>query len=232
MAETYNVYLDESCHLEHDQSQIMVLGTLYCLADKTQEIADRIRDIRESHGLSPNFEIKWTKVSSSKVAFYRSLVDYFLDDDDLQFRAMVITDKSALKEYDPEHDNCYYSVCYSLLDSIIDPEQRYCIYLDMKDTRSEQKRLHLESILRDKTRDGNGRVIRRVQQIRSHESVLMQLADLLIGIVSYANRNLSGNEGKMALIERVRERTQLSLTRSTWLRARKFSLVRWPTRDS
>lgn len=26
MSETFNIYCDESCHLEHDQQKVMVLG--------------------------------------------------------------------------------------------------------------------------------------------------------------------------------------------------------------
>ena len=26
----YNVYCDESCHLEHDNSNVMVIGAVYC----------------------------------------------------------------------------------------------------------------------------------------------------------------------------------------------------------
>jgi hypothetical protein len=103
----------------------------------------------------------------------------------------------------------------------------------MKDTRGEQKRANLEGILRNANLDGDGQVIRRVQQIRSHESSLMQLTDLLVGAVTYANRGLTGNEGKMALVRRLREQTQLSLLRSTWLRARKVNLSLWkPRKDT
>src|ERR1700722_11096356 len=31
MSEIINVYCDESCHLEHDQSNFMVLGAIWCL---------------------------------------------------------------------------------------------------------------------------------------------------------------------------------------------------------
>lgn len=232
VSENYNIYLDESCHLEHDQSKVMVLGAVWCLTEKYREVAGRIRDIRETHGLSPKFEIKWKKVSLAKLAFYRAIVDYFLDDDDLHFRGVIISDKSELNHsaHNQTHDDWYYKMCFQLLEPIIDPSQHYSIYLDQKDTRGEQKRRNLEAALRNANYDGDGQIIRRIQQIRSHESVLVQLADLLIGVVTYANRGLSGNAGKCALVQRVRERTQLSLTKSTWLRAPKFNLTCWQPR--
>ena len=34
----YNFYCDESCHLEHDNSNVMVLGAVWCPKDKRHEI--------------------------------------------------------------------------------------------------------------------------------------------------------------------------------------------------
>ena len=47
MSTTYNVYCDESCHLENDRQKAMVLGALWCPMEKVREIADNIRGIKE-----------------------------------------------------------------------------------------------------------------------------------------------------------------------------------------
>lgn len=234
MPDSYNVYLDESCHLENDSIDVMMLGAIWCPQDKAREIGIRIRDIQEQHGLSNVFEIKWTKVSPAKEAFYQALLDYFLDDDDLHFRGVVIPDKSKLdhKAFDQTHDNWYYNMCFTLLEPIIVPTKRHSIYLDIKDTRSELKRKELENVLRTAKYDGTGDCIRHVQQIRSHESELMQLADFIMGIVTYANRGLNTSPAKNALVERLRTRTKFSLTRSTWLREPKLNLLVWTASNS
>ena len=46
MSEIYNIYCDESCYLEHDPDKVMVLGAVWCPADKTAEIENRIKDIK------------------------------------------------------------------------------------------------------------------------------------------------------------------------------------------
>ena len=46
MTTVYNVYCDESGHLEHDQIPVMVLGAVWCPLDKTAEIAARLREIK------------------------------------------------------------------------------------------------------------------------------------------------------------------------------------------
>lgn len=96
MSQSYNIYCDESCHLEHDASKVMVLGAIWCPQEKVREAAVRLREIKASHGLSETFELKWTKVGPAKLAFYREVVDYFFDNDDLHFRALVVPDKSKL----------------------------------------------------------------------------------------------------------------------------------------
>lgn len=229
MAESFNIFLDESCHLERDQSRVMTLGAVWCPQEKTRDIAVRVRDIQSQHGLKHDFEIKWTKVSKGQQDFYRAILDYFLDDDDLHFRGVVIPDKKALNHqaFGQTHDEWYYKMCFQLLEPIIDPTQHYSIYLDIKDTRSETKRRKLEDVLRNAKYDAPGDIIRRVQQIRSHESELMQLADLLIGAVTYANRGLHSSPAKLALVERLRQRTHFSLTRTTWLREPKLNLLIW-----
>ena len=42
----YNVYCDETCHLEHDGINVMVLGAVWCPQNKLKEINQRIREIK------------------------------------------------------------------------------------------------------------------------------------------------------------------------------------------
>ena len=47
----YTVYCDESCHLQNDQSSVMVLGAMYCPKEKKKDIYSDIRAIKKKHGL-------------------------------------------------------------------------------------------------------------------------------------------------------------------------------------
>lgn len=73
--QNYNIYCDESCHLENDHQKAMVLGAAWCPVGKTREIAIRLREIKQKHGLAQNFEIKWTKISPAKKEFYLDFLD-------------------------------------------------------------------------------------------------------------------------------------------------------------
>jgi Protein of unknown function (DUF3800) len=154
MNDTYNIYCDESGHLEHDGQPSMVLGAVWCLLEKSREIAERIREIKVRHGLAADFEIKWTKVSPAKADFYRDVLDYFFDDDDLHFRALLVADKSALRheDFDQDHDTFYYKMFFDMLKVLLSPEHRYRIHLDVKDTRSARKIRQLHEVLSNNMR--------------------------------------------------------------------------------
>ena len=234
MSTTFNVYCDESCHLENDHHKVMVLGAVWCPLKKAPMIAKCIRGIKERHGLPLAFEIKWTKVSPGKAAFYLDVLDYFFDDDDLHFRALIVPDKSKLRHeaFGQEHDTWYYKMYFDMLKVLLNPKDRYRIYLDIKDTRSASKIAMLHDVLCNNMYDFDREVVERTQAVRSHEVEQIQLADLLTGIVGYANRELDTSLAKMKLVQRMRERSGYSLTRTTLLREEKVNLFRWEARES
>ena len=234
MTETYNVYCDESCHLEHDRQKAMVLGAIWCPLEKTREIAVRLREIKVRHGLKPGFELKFTKVSPAKQQFYLDVMDYFFDDDDLHFRALVVPDKSKLRHevFKQTHDDWYYKMYFDMLKVILDPEACYRIYLDIKDTRGASRTTKLHEVLCNNIYDFDRRIIETVQQIRSHEAEQLQLADLMVGTVSYTNRGKTTSGAKLALVQRMRDRSRYSLTRTTLYREEKVNIFRWETSEN
>ena len=128
--DSFSFYCDESCHLENDGTKIMVLGSVWCKTSKTKEIFKRIREIKVRHKLSPTFEIKWIKVSPAKQDFFKDLIDYFFDDDDIFFRVLIVPDKekykNEVKKYD--HNDWFYQMYFNMLKVIIDPRSKNKIY--------------------------------------------------------------------------------------------------------
>ena len=234
MSETYNIYCDESCHLENDKQKAMVLGAVWCPLEKTRQITSRLREIKARHGLPADFEIKWTKVSPAKNQFYQDVVDYFFDDDDLHFRALIVPDKSQLRhsDHNQTHDEWYYKMYFDMLKVILSPSAQYRIYLDIKDTRGGAKVAKLHEVLSNNMYDFSRQIIEHVQIVRSEEVEVLQLADLLIGSISYVNRGLNTSPAKTKLIERMRERSGYSLTKTTLYLEKKVNLFRWQARGS
>ncbi|MCA9371105.1 MAG: DUF3800 domain-containing protein [Candidatus Peregrinibacteria bacterium] len=229
MSQTYNVYCDESCHLENDHQKAMVLGAIWLPKEKVREVSTRIREIKEKHDLNRHFEIKWTKVSPAKINFYFFIIDYFFDDDDLHFRCLVVPDKSILEhdKHDQTHDEWYYKMYFTLLKVVFKPSDHYRIYIDIKDTLGGEKVSKLEDVLCSHMYDFDHKIIERVQLIHSHESEVMQIADLLIGAMSHLHRDQEESSAKQQLISRMKERSKYSLKRDTLLKEDKFNILIW-----
>ena len=74
-------------------------------------------------------------------------------------------------------------------------------------------------------------IVERVQLVHSHEMEQLQLADMLIGAISYVNRDLHGNAGKLALVKRMQERSRYGLSKTTLYRENKVNLFCWQAQE-
>lgn len=206
----------------------MVLGAIVCPANRAREIAVRLREIRAKHKIRPDVEIKWTKVSPSKIDFYLDVIDYFFDDDDLSFRA-VVAPKAGLdhERFAQTHDYWYYKMMFYLVRNVLPAQDEAFIYLDKKDTNGQEKIERLRNVIANAEYDFGRSKIRRLQIVESNQVGPLQLADLLIGAVNYANRGDSSSVAKLRLIERIRGRSGVSLTHTTLLSETKMNIFRW-----
>jgi hypothetical protein len=222
---TINIYCDESCHLEHDKQPIMLLGAIWCPTSEVRRHSIAIRQMKEKHGAKG--ELKWTKVSDSKIPFYIQLADFFFSNRDINFRCLVVDDKSKLNHSyfnQGSHESFYYKMYFFLLRNILTKGNQYHIYLDMKDTRSQRKIDSLRDVLCNNVYDFEQKMILLIQHIRSYESELLQLTDFLLGAVSYQNRHLVGSKAKMAVIQKICGRSGLDLIKTTPPWEDKFNL--------
>lgn len=197
MKKTYNRYCDESCHLENDHKRYMFLGYISCAYNQVKAHTGRIRDIKCTHNFFA--EIKWNKVSMSKLKFYLDLVDYFFSTD-LRFRAIGVDKQKTSCE---DFDEYYYSMYHNLLIHDINITHTYNVYLDIRDSLSAYKVARLKDLLNVKYG-----AFRNVQNINSKESLLLQLADFILGALSYdKNDENKKNEAKRIIVERIKKRS-------------------------
>lgn len=226
MERKINIYCDESCHLLHDHEKIMVIGGMTCPKNERKRICREIIGIKKANGIPERAEIKWNKVSACNSAYFKSLIDYFFDNDELSFRA-VIVDKTKLnhERFNQTHDEFYYKMYFHCLTGLIDPQAENYIYLDKKDTRGTYKIQKLEFYLRQKTHDFDYTKIKRIQCADSTELPVMQMVDLLIGAIGYHNRDICNpSMSKVDLVKHIQFKSKYSLERSTYLSEDKFNL--------
>lgn len=225
----YNVYCDESCHLQNDGTNVMALGAIWVPKDKSAKIFERIREIKAANNLAKSFEIKWNKVSNSGIDFYIDIVNYFFDNEDIHYRGLIVLDKEKLDHarFEQDHDGFYYKMYFELLKVIFMPDKAYNVYIDIKDTKSQKKVNLLTEVLRSSKYDYDKKIIKKVQQIDSKEVELLQITDLFAGATAYLHRQLNTNMGKLKLIDLIKNRSGYSLMKSTLYREDKFNLFVW-----
>jgi len=229
MRSEFNIYCDESCHLENDNNKTMVLGAMWIPTFKTVEVNQRIREIKEKHNLNRLYEIKWNKVSKGKKDFFKELIDFFFDDDHIHFRALIVPNKNVLDhtKYKQTHDDFYYKMYFDMLKVIFEPNSSFNIYLDIKDTKSQEKVIKLMEILRTSNYNFSKQIIKKIQLVRSHEIELLQLTDLFIGAVAYLNNEHNESVTKLELINRMKKRSRYSLQNTTLMKEEKTNIFRW-----
>jgi len=223
-----SIYCDESSHLENDKSKVMGLGALTCPTVQRKIVFKRIREFKVKHGLPTNFEIKWTKVSNSKIDFYLDLINYFFDTEYLGFRSVIINKSELDHELNgSNHDDFYYKMNFLLLKQLLEPTNQYRIYLDKKDTNGRKKIAKLHNFLCNNQFDYKQEIVTRVQEVVSDQIELVQLCDLLLGAVCYVNRGLTSSEGKIAIVKKIQERSDYSLVKNTFPSEKKMNTLIW-----
>ena len=116
----YNVYCDESCHLESNDSKYMLIGAIYCPKEKVKEINNHIRKLKEDYNLSNNIELKWNKVDKKTEKLYLDIINYFFNNDDLKFRVIVINkEKLDHEKYNQTENDFYHKAYYEMLKYIV-----------------------------------------------------------------------------------------------------------------
>lgn len=219
---TFNIYCDESTHLPNDGCPYMIYGYVSVASNQIKMIREQLKAIKTKYDF--NGEWKWTGIHDKTYQMYRELVEYFFSVSGLNFRAVVV-DKSHIDESRAEYtyNDFYFRMYFQLLHHKTDMTALHNIYFDIKDTCSQMKLHKLKDILKYNASIGN------FQFIRSHESVFLQLADVLMGAINYKLRIKTGNiEGKVVakrrIIEYIESHSYVSLTCTSPLSAQKMNL--------
>lgn len=221
MSKTFNLYCDESTHLIHDGHPYMLLSYISIAYPQIRLAKEEMKAIKRKFNYTE--ELKWTNVHSATYKVYAELVDWFFMND-LEFRTVVV-DKSQIDEQraDYSFNDFYFRMYFQLLHTKVDFQNRYNVFLDIKDTCSGEKLEKLKKIMSYNSSIGT------LQFIPSRESVFIQLADVLMGAINYNLRiqkgDVKGNViAKLKLIEKIKRHSNISLNTTTPLSRNKFNL--------
>lgn len=199
----FEVYCDESrpdvlCS-KQATPRYLVIGSLWMPAASRDIFKRDIHQLRDRHKVGGEF--KWSKVSPSRIDFYKELIAWYMAmGDRLRFRCIAVDrEQLDLKLYhDDDQELGFYKFYYQMLHQWILDCNRYNIYCDFKRNR-EADRLHVLRRCLDHANLSSEVV--RIQAIRSRESVLLQLTDVLTGAASARlNNTLNPCTAKFELV--------------------------------
>jgi hypothetical protein len=185
-----NVYADESCK---DAHRYLVIGGLAIEHACCSAVEARLKEVRGLH--NNDGEVKWTKTTRYKLPFYKAFVDVFFEHSAnslIHFHALYVDTRTfnhkAWNRGDPEIG--FHKLIYQLLLHRVGRRygdmHRLYVHLDKRATRH-----HPDSMLPMLNADLARRwgiasdPFRRITFQDSASSDLIQLNDLLIGMVGY-----------------------------------------------
>lgn len=224
----FNFYIDESCHIEHDLSNVMCIGYLKVAESEMLKLKEEIKAIKANHGIL--HELKWNTISNTKLDMYKELIDYFFASP-IDFRCVLVKYKDRLKhdEYNQgRHDIFYDKMVFYLLANVwLNPNtDEYRVFLDIKDTKGREKLNKIDDIFTNKYHGESP--FKTFQHIRSHESQFVQLVDIFIGAITYKARGLcnkeEGSSAKKELVRYIEVKSGYSIDEGTEPWETKFNI--------
>jgi len=236
----FHVYRDES---DTDSGKrYMVYGGIIVADNNLPRIEREIANWRITHKM--HRELKWVKVSKKKYSEYRSLMDLFFSLAShgrlLHFKAFIVDTRAAEYRVFSRGDNelGFYKFYYQFLLRYfaVFPHRHHCgmdVIIDDRDVRRDHLSV-LHIVLNHgikKMFNVTNDLVKSVEPITSHESNILQVADVLMGAVGFHNngRHLRpAAKHKVDLAAYIATRGALrDLTQETPYTKTYFKIARW-----
>lgn len=213
------VYTDESC-TQADQGPVMLIGGIICDRQTAKEIRQAIQSLKQSLGLSHDFEFHFTKMKPAQVETYKKLCDVFCE-----FYEQKCSDKRGIKEPRVYRRICFESIVishakinhsqfstgdaelgffrfyYTLLAHVLKkhyfPEQPFQIIIDAISTKNRQAVPNLHQRLNTFALSDIPEPVELLHRQDSQAELLLQMSDVILGCVSFAWNKLPTQSSKI-----------------------------------
>jgi hypothetical protein len=202
----FEVYCDES-GLEALSNKtahtFTAIGGVWFPSEHRGTVKDNISKIKNTYKIKG--EIKWNKVSPSYYEMYKEIIDFFFFAGFIRFRVILVEAEKVNHYYFNREDAelGFYKFYYQLLHHWIFDFNNYNIFLDLKVNRNKGRLKELEKVLRNANITSK---IEQVQGLPSEQSIGIQLADVLTGLVASKMNGKLTSPAKQALIEYLEEK--------------------------
>lgn len=193
----FEVYCDESgleALTRKDAHKFTAIGGIWMPAEFRDSFKASMIAIKEKQNIKG--ELKWQKISPAYLELYQEVINYFFDTPELRFRVIMVESKTVdnIRFNDKDAELGFYKFYYQLLHHWIFDFNTYNFYIDFKVNRNKGRLKVLKMVLDASNLTSN---IQQVQALHSHESLGIQLADVLTGMVSAKfNKEISSDAKK------------------------------------
>jgi hypothetical protein len=188
----------------------MVIGGLWLPRDQRGKILGGLRAVQQQHGITG--ELKWGKVSQTKLAGYQAIVDFIADCADVHFRCIVV-DKSKVdhdKYFQNDRQLGFWVFYWHCLKQWMGNGNTYFVSIDFKPESLHSGPRRLRQVLENECIKRCW--LKSLECVDSRENLFCQIADVMIGAVGYEQNGLTGSPAKSALAQHIAarfERTDL-----------------------
>ena len=198
----FEIYCDESgleALTRKDAHLYTAIGGIWMPASFRESFKGNMHSIKEKHKISG--ELKWNKVSPAYYDLYEDIINYFFSSPELRFRVILIESGTVdnIKFNDKDAELGFYKFYYQLLHHWIFDFNSYNIFLDYKINRNKGRLKELKKVLICSNLTSS---ISQVQALHSEESLGIQLADVLTGMVAAKFNNEISSKAKKGLISK------------------------------
>jgi hypothetical protein len=196
MITEYELYSDER-EVHYQNNRYLFIGGLVCTNNGRARIFERLREVRKKHDLTK--EMKWQKVSRRYIDAYRDWVDVFFSDPYARYSILRINRSHPRwsrfrprSDRKPTRDDRLASAFYQFLFFTFGPlrdTKRWWVHPDSGFFSNDNILNRVEFLLNFTYKQAFGqkssRIIRFARSRNSKNENLVQLADVLLGTISW-----------------------------------------------
>lgn len=204
------LYCDESG--VHGRARYFHLGALSMTPAREQIIKTQLKAIRQEFDLTS--EMKWTKVSKKYLPIYKKWLDVFLQKSSCRFYFLTV----PREQFRTLSKVRYLELYQTLIYKAVGFESRCRIYVDNSDFGQQRDWMKI----RYRTNQVRStRNLALIHPMRSHESDLLQLVDIILGGLAAQKAELTDlalpKKDLMQLLIHARESGKILDLDSTWV---------------
>ncbi len=205
-----------------DTNKYIFIGGIMIDKNDHINIKNEINNLKKKYNLNLKTELKWNRVTTKFLTLYKEMIDIYFSYN-INFRTICIdSSKIDLKYHKDNAELGFYKFYYQLLNNWLNPNLKYIIYTDIKTYSDPDVLNNLKKCLNNKQHSNS---VEKIYAIESHESVFLQLEDILMGATAYKiNYGINGNsKAKLELIKYLENRLGHEINKTT-KNAIKFNL--------